>query len=134
MGGASKTKGRGWKAISDVTPVQRAFGKKPLVTEARGGVGAAQARRAPRCSPASWTYASLEVLRGLVSVAHPSIRAYLQLRRFPQLVFVEVFFSGVPQKTSRTELLLPPPQAQRRPHGAGLEPAGPRARSDRGAI
>ena len=55
-------------------------------------------------------------------------------QRAPQLVFVEVFFSGVPQKTGRTELLLPLPQAQRRPHGAGLEPAGPKARLVREAI
>ena len=56
------------------------------------------------------------------------------LIRILQLVFVEVFFSGVPQKTSRTELLLPPPRAQRRPHGTGLEPAGPRTRLVREAI
>ena len=43
-------------------------------------------------------------------------------------MFVEILLSGAPQKTSRTELLLPLPQAQRRPHGAGLEPTGPKAR------
>ena len=51
-----------------------------------------------------------------------------------QLVFAETFFSGVPQRTSRMKSLLPPPLTQRRPHCAGLEPAGPKTWLDREAI
>ena len=51
-----------------------------------------------------------------------------------QLVFAEIFFSGVPQRTSRMKLLLPPPLTPWRPHCAGLEPAGPKAWPDREAI
>ena len=40
----------------------------------------------------------------------------------------EVVLSGVPRKSEPHRLLLPPPQTQRRPHGTGLEPAGPTAR------
>ena len=42
--------------------------------------------------------------------------------------FAEVVLSGVPRKSEPHRLLLPPPQTQRRPHGTGLEPAGPTAR------
>ena len=40
----------------------------------------------------------------------------------------KVVLSGVPRKSEPHRLLLPPPQTQRRPHGTGLEPAGPTAR------
>jgi hypothetical protein len=123
--------GGGWNAIDDVTPAERAFEGRPSIIQTVATPERSKRAehlvvllppgraRVSRCSTALSRWSSLRP------------EAYLQLRRpappqrAPQLVFVEVFFSGVPQKTSRTELLLPPPRAQRRPHGAGLEPAGP---------
>ena len=68
-------------------------------------IGAVQVCRASRCSSAFWT---VGVCRDL--------------------------FSGVPQRASRMKLLLPPPLTQRRPHCAGLEPAGPKTWPDREVI
>ena len=47
--------GRGWNAIGNGTPLERAFEGRPLIIQACGYAGAVQARRAPRRSPASWT-------------------------------------------------------------------------------
>ena len=59
---------------------RRAFEGRPLIIQACGDAGAVQARRAPRCSSASWTCASFKVLHGLVSVVQPSNRTCLQRR------------------------------------------------------
>ena len=67
--------GGGWNAIDDVTPAERVFEGRLSIIQTCGVVGAVQARRAPRCSSASWTCASLEVLHGLVSVVQPSTRS-----------------------------------------------------------
>ena len=145
MGRAGKSRGRGWNAIGDVIPVE----KGPL-RGSRSSFKLWRCRSSPSAPSTSSFFCLLDV-RESRGVPRPcsggpafnpkhifwhtfgsSGRPCSQ--RAPQLVFVEVSFSGVPRKTGRTELLLPPPQAQRRPHGAGLEPAGPRARPDRGAI
>ena len=139
MGRAGKSRGRGWNAIGDAIPVEKG--------PSRGSRSSFKPGRCWSSSSAPSTSAFLCLLdvresRGVSRpcLGGPAFDPKLIIwhtfgssgrpcsQRVPQLVFVEVFFSGVPRKTGRTELLLPSPQAQRRPHGAGLEPAGPSAR------
>ena len=139
MGRAGKSRGRGWNAIGDVIPVEKGPSR-----------GSRSSFKPWRCwssssAPSTSSFLCLLDVRESRGVSRPCLggpafdpehiiwhtfgssgRPCSQ--RAPQLVFVEVFFSGVPRKTGRTELLLPPPQAQRRPHGAGFEPARPTAR------